>query len=224
VEYSDIIDARSHWRLAGFDLDGTLVYGTTVLLHLGSKLGEVEFVQSLVSGYESYKFTNREVSTAAASKLFGGKHKDDLIKLLDDIPSLDKIQETVHILKSHEIRSVVASVTFGFASEWFAKRFGFDGSSGIELAVDSDGNYTGEVAEHFDELDKRKFMIKQCRDMAISTSEVFYIGDSRSDIPTFGLVGFSIALNANAPARAAASRAINSRSLLEAVGLVPGLL
>lgn len=211
------------WRLAGFDLDGTLIYGTTVLLHLGQKLSAMGFVQELVEGYESYRLTNKGVSTAAAV-LFKGWRKEDLVVLLEDVPCLDDIDPTVQYLKKRGVRCVVASVTFGFASEWFARRFGFDDYSGIDLMVDDEGRYTGEVSRHFDEHDKRRFIINQCRDLGVDGSNAFFIGDSRSDLPTFGFVGFSVALNASNPARAIASLAIDSRSLLEAVRFVPGVM
>jgi phosphoserine phosphatase len=50
------------------------------------------------------------------------------------------------------------------------------------------------------------------------------VGDSRSDIPLFGAVGFSVALNATVTATAAASVAIQTNDLNDVLKLVPRLL
>jgi len=50
------------------------------------------------------------------------------------------------------------------------------------------------------------------------------VGDSRSDLPLFGAVGFSVALNGTQAANAAASVAIQTDNLADVLGLIPGLL
>lgn len=54
--------------------------------------------------------------------------------------------------------------------------------------------------------------------------QVVAIGDSRSDLPLFEAVGFSVALNGTRDARAAASTAVDSSSFLAALHAVPELL
>jgi phosphoserine phosphatase len=50
------------------------------------------------------------------------------------------------------------------------------------------------------------------------------LGDGGSDLPLFRAVGFSVALNASPAARDAASVTVDSRSFLDALAAVPGLL
>jgi HAD superfamily phosphoserine phosphatase-like hydrolase len=215
-------DATRVWRFAGFDLDGTLVHGCTVLLHVGRHLGHSDAVGKLVKGYELYRLTNREVSTEAAA-LFAGLTKDDMLGMMEDIPRLREIDTAIAYLHQRNIHCSIATVTFDFASEWFARRFGFDSYSGIELVYDAASRLTGEVARHVDERDKAEFVDRQRHLVGARSDECFYVGDSRSDLHTFAAVGFSVALNATPEAVAAADVALQSDTLTEVLDLVPGL-
>lgn len=208
--------------MGGFDLDGTLVLGSSVLAHVGRKLGQADLVAHLVAGYESYALTNSEVSDRAA-ELFTGMSRRDLQGLVKDLPMIRHISDVVDTLHSRGIRCVIATITFDFASEWCADEFGFDGYSGIRLEFDDDGLATGRVAQHFDEYDKAKYIEEAAREFGITTEEVFYVGDSRSDVPTFRRSGFSVALNATPAAAAAAGARVSSSSLRDVISIIPGL-
>ena len=215
-------DATRVWRVAGFDLDGTLVHDCTVLLHVGRHLAHSDAAEKLVKGYESYRLTNREVSTEAAA-LFAGLTKDDMLGMMEDIPRLREIDTAIAYLHQQNIHCAIATVTFDFASEWFARRFGFDSYSGIELVYDTAGRLTGEVARHVDERDKAEFVERQLHLVGARRDECFYVGDSRSDLYAFAAVGFSVALNATPEAAAAANVTLQSDKLTEVINLVPGL-
>ena len=64
-----------------------------------------------------------------------------------------------------------------------------------------DGVPTGAVKRHFDEWDKLEFVRSHCEANQIELSQCVAVGDSRSDVPLFKAVGFSVALNATAQAR-----------------------
>lgn len=211
-----------HWRLGGFDLDGTLITDSTVLLHVGRHLGRSQRVTELVQAYESYKLSNFDV-TIEAAEFFRGLTRDDLLEMMDDIPRLGDIGEAVSFLRSRNVRIVVATVSFAFAAEWFALKYGFDNYYGIVLEFDATGRATGRVVRHATEDGKAEFLASECAGQGIPLSEFFYVGDSRSDIPSFKTAGFAIALNATREAKAAADASIDSRSLRETLTLVPGL-
>jgi phosphoserine phosphatase len=54
----------------------------------------------------------------------------------------------------------------------------------------------------------------------VDPSRCAAIGDSRSDLPLFELVGFSVALNASPDARARASTSLDSSSLVDVLPLI----
>ncbi len=211
-----------NWGLGGFDLDGTLVHGSTVLLHVGQRLGQFDLVEELVCGYESFKMTNEEVSNEAA-KMFQGLTRRQLMQLLNGIPRLRDIERAIGLMRRADIRSAIATITFEFASQWFAKRYGFDAYSGIELEFGSEGTATGRVRKHVSEYDKVEFLASAADRYQVERSQVFYVGDSRSDLPAFDFAAFSVAINASEEARERATTCVNSDSLLDVVRVVPGL-
>jgi phosphoserine phosphatase len=215
--------SSNRWRMGGFDLDGTLIYGSSVLLHTGKRLGRAVEAKKLVAGYENYKLNNEEVS-AAAARMFTGMSRSALIGLMDDIPLLADIGSVVSSLKRLGIRVFIATISFDFAAEWFVRRYDFDSFYGIELEFDESGRATGEITRHATEDGKAKFVAGEAADSGISLDDVFYVGDSRSDIPTFRIVGCPIAVNASARARECAFASVNTTSLHDVIRLVPSLL
>jgi phosphoserine phosphatase len=216
-------NSSTHWKMGGFDLDGTLIHGSSVLVHVGNRLGRASEASSLVAEYENYRMNNEEVSDAAA-QMFVGMSRSDLLHLMDDIPRLADIDSVVLELKKLNIRVFVATVSFDFAAEWFVQTYNFDTFYGIKLEFDKNGRATGRVARHATEDGKAKFVAHAAAEGGIALDDVFYVGDSRSDIPTFRLVGCAIALNASKEAKACAYASVDGKSLHEAVRLVPNLL
>ena len=106
---------------------------------------------------------------------------------------------------------------------WTAPFFGCVAWSGPSLAIDPQGRFTGAVSADFQETDKPVFVQRFCEQRQMDMRNVFAVGDARSDIPLFGAVGFSVALNANAQARAAATVVVDSDSLMDVLDAIPGL-
>ena len=212
----------TNWRLACFDLDGTLVKDTSTGQHIAGKNGYGGAMREIEEKYAAGLATNADVA-AFDGKHFRGLTKDDISALLDDIPVIGDIGHTVDRLRSHGIPSVICTLAWRFVGEVFAARYGFIASSGPTLKVDAHGRFTGEVDMDFTEGDKPTFVSSICRSLGIDMAETFHVGDSRSDIPLFEAVGFSVALNADQQARASARVSLETDSLLDVVGVIPGL-
>lgn len=103
----------------------------------------------------------------------------------------------------------LATVTWRAAAEAVTARFGFEDCCGTEMAV-ADGRLLGTVTCYFDAAD---FVEEVCERGRVSVPDAAAVGDSRSDLPMFRRVGFSITLNADAGTRAAATTAIDTDDL-----------
>jgi phosphoserine phosphatase len=214
---------KSEWLLACFDLDGTLVPGTTTCLHLAAKLGHLEQLEQLELQYSSGAISNDEVADELAPH-YAGHTIETIRSHLDSIPVINGISDVVTTLASLGIDSLICTVTWRSAAQILAKRYGFVDATGTEMRLDKQGVFTERVTKYFDEFDKRAFVRSYCAERQIPMSCVFAVGDSRSDIPLFGAVGFSVALNATPTAVAAASVAIQTNDLSDVLKLIPGLL
>lgn len=209
------------WKLACFDLDGTLAL-TSTGQHLAKKIGHEDVMRDLEEGYLGGRISNIEVA-ARDALYYSNLDRDDLVRMLEDIPVIDDIKKTVDWLQQRGIPSVICTLAWRNVGQIFAERYGFIGSSGPTLKINESGVFTGEVESDFTEHDKPLFVRELCAARGIDLSEVFHVGDSVSDIPLFSAVGFSIALNGNRHARDNARVSLNSDSLLEVIDTVPGL-
>jgi len=149
----------------------------------------------------------------------------DAVEAMSKIPSIDDIRPGVAMLRQRSVEAFIATVSWSFAARGLADLWGFSKVCGAELELDrSSGRLTGRVARHFQPEDKVAFVAEHCRRSGIEMEQVVAIGDSRSDLPLFRAVGFSVALNASSDARSAASVVVDGTSFLAALHAVPDLL
>ncbi len=212
------------WRLVVSDMDGTLISGTTALAHLSAWLGQDALVDKLEQKLAQGQISDREVAN-----LYALSYRDvtlaDAVNEMSRIPSVTDIGTGVAMLHSRSIEAVIATVSWSFAARALADLWGFSEVCGVDLEVDPvSGQFTGQVARHFAPEDKAAFVEQHCQRVGITMDEVVAIGDSRSDLPLFDAVGFSVALNATPHARSAATVAVDSPSFLTALYAVPDLL
>ena len=216
---TEAICSSRRWRLACFDLDGTLVRGTSVSQYLANQLGQSERMAELEREYASGAISNSVVAEEQA-KSYGGIPLADIVSKLAEIPCIDEIDATILGLRQRGVESILGTVTWSFAAQEFRRRHGFAAVSGTEAEV-KDGVPTGAVERHFDERDKLEFVRSHCEASQIELSQCIAVGDSRSDVPLFQAVGFSVALNATAQAREAAAVALDTDSLTDILEVIP---
>jgi phosphoserine phosphatase len=208
------------WQLACFDLDGTLVKQTSISQFLADRLGHRDELIALETDYAKGEISNTDIAVYTA-QAFAGRTLEWVAGALDGLPCIGGIDTTLTALRARGIPSLISTVTWRFAAEVLGARHGFVSACGTELAHDDAGVLSGRVSRFFDEHDKREFVEHYCAARDIPLGRCIAIGDSRSDIPLFGSIGFSIALNATPAARAAATVAIDTDDLTDILALVP---
>ncbi|MDP9376596.1 MAG: HAD-IB family phosphatase [Actinomycetota bacterium] len=212
------------WRLVVWDMDGTLVRGTTALAHLGAWIGH----EAVIEGLEA-KLARREVSDGEVAegyaRFYRGVALADAVEAMSGIASIEDIGVGVEMLRQRSVEVFIATVSWSFAARGLANLWGFSEVCGADLELDrSSGVFTGRVARHFAPEDKVAFVAEYCDRAGIAMEQVVAVGDSRSDLPLFKAVGFSVALNATRDAPAAASTSVEGPSFLTALRAVPRLL
>jgi phosphoserine phosphatase len=132
-------------RLAVFDLDGTLVPTTTVCLHLAECMGHIDELRDVERRYATHEISNTEVAAFDAPH-YAGLSLDDVERRLDSIPCIAGIAETVEALRRSGMDVLLATVTWRFAAEHFARRYGFDAVCGCEMTVTDGRRLRGAAA------------------------------------------------------------------------------
>ncbi|MGE0725810.1 MAG: HAD family hydrolase [Alphaproteobacteria bacterium] len=206
-------------RLVAFDLDGTLLPGTTVSLILADRFDHRAEMDALEARYARGEIGNDVVASESA-RHFAGVPLAALAAALADAPFIAGIAATVAALRAAGIVPIVATVTLRPAARIVAERFGFAAASGTEMGI-REGCLTGVITRHFDGRDKAAFVRAEAAARGFALADCAAVGDSRSDLPTFAIVGRAIALNATPDAVAAASLSLRTGDLRD---VLPHLL
>jgi phosphoserine phosphatase len=194
-----------------FDVDGTLIPGTSSGQHLAGHLGHAEMVREAEAGYATGKLTNQQVADLDAAG-WAGRTPAEVRGFLESVPLVDGIAETVAWCRARDVAPVLATLAWDVVGSHLCERFGFDRSCGPRLEL-AGGRYRGTVAAHFDEIGKRDFAVTVAGELGVPLEHCAAIGDSRSDLPLFAEVGLAIAWNAGPDARAAAHTVLDGSDI-----------
>ncbi len=193
-----------------FDVDGTLVPKTSSQ-HLAGFLGHLTDLAEAEDAYAAGRVDNREVSVLGAAG-WRGRNSSDSADYLQHLPLVDGIPEVVAWCRDHDLVPYLATLAWQPVGDYLCQRFASEGACGPTLE-EVDGRYSGVVAQHFDEFNKRDFAVGVAQWLGLSLTACVAIGDSRSDLPLFEVVGLSIGFNASAPVRAVADAAVEGSDL-----------
>jgi phosphoserine phosphatase len=194
-----------------FDVDGTLVPGTSTSQHLAHRLGHFAELSVAEAAYDAGTLTNQEACVLDALA-WRGRTPDEIHGWLASLPVVDGIADTVAWCRIHRLEPYLATLAWEPVARYLATRFGLAGCCGPTLSI-VDGRYSGDVDRHFDEHDKRDFAAAVAAAAGVPLSACAAVGDSRSDLPLFAEVGLSIAFNATAAVKAIATHAVDGADL-----------
>jgi HAD superfamily phosphoserine phosphatase-like hydrolase len=182
--------ARRPVRLVAFDLDGTLVRGPTICEVLAEKFGMQDRMRAIEQLRDS-----ADISAAREEML----HWYSAVPLVELCAELTHVEiapgaaEAFRLLAARGVAAVIVSVTWAFAVEWFARRFGAQAWVGTSVTS------TGSI-EHFWPHDKPVWLAKYANDLGIKLDEVAAVGDSYGDVPMLSMVGRPAYVGAQLPA------------------------
>ena len=161
-------------RLAAFDLDGTLIRGQTACEAIAVGIGHLERMR------EFEQLGSDQIEEIA--KWYSSFTFSDLCQHLTAIRVAPGVDEGFALLRDHGFSIAIISLTWEFAVEWFASRWGVDHFVGTGLT--SDGLIT-----HFWPQDKALWLAGLAAKLGVAMEDVAAVGDSRGDIPMLLSVG-----------------------------------
>ena len=201
-----------------FDLDGTLLPGTTASRLIAESMGCRAVVEELERLYRSYEISNHEC-TAREATLFAGTHPEQIRDHLRSAPWIGGLHETFVALTDAGCTLLLATLAWRFITEVLEYRSWFAAVCGAEMQLEG-ALLSGTTSRHFDDEDKLRFVECWCTAHGYQLADVAAIGDSRSDVPLFQKVGTAIALNATSEARAAADHILDTDDLRDILPLL----
>ncbi len=115
-----------------FDLDGTLLRGTTVSLLLAQWLGREDEISELERAFRAHEISNSVVADTSAGWLTG-RNIDEAWRVLMDGPWIDGMTETLQTLNAARVSLLLGTITWSFAGEMLRQHHDFAAVSGTEM-------------------------------------------------------------------------------------------
>ena len=169
-------------KLVAFDLDGTLLWGDSVWEAIARGIGRLERVREMEEQIAPDQIAE---ITAAREESAGWYSTYTFAELLQHVTSMrvaPGVDEGFALLREHGFKIAVVSLTWEFAVEWFADRFGASYFAGTALSPD------GEIT-HFWPEDKALWLTELARKLGVDMSDVAAVGDTKGDLPMLLAVG-----------------------------------
>ncbi len=187
---------NSRFKLAVFDLDGTLTQERSIWEYIHKKLGKwygfaEEYQKKFLAGEISYSDFCR-----LDAEVWKGMTAEELSEIVQTVPFHPGVDELIDHLKQREIKLTMVSSGLSILSDWVHRKYGFDYSVSNDL-LHEEGILTGKVRIQVRYDQKAEWVKKILQEFGVRREEVIAIGDSRGDLDMFEMVGFSIAFNSS---------------------------
>jgi len=157
--------------IVAFDLDGTLLRGLTVCELLAEPLGRLPEMRR----FEAFS-SEPEISAARLemARWYRGRSPSQLCVPLEAATWAPGAREGVRLLQERGAEVVIASITWGFAVEWFAERLGVGRTLATRLEP-------GGQIRHVWPREKGAWLREVRAELGVSETRVAAVGDSTSD-------------------------------------------
>lgn len=157
--------------IVAFDLDGTILGGPTICELLAQPLGRSTEMRRLeaLSSEDDVSRARREMAG-----WYAGHSVERLCEALEAATWAPGAADGIRLLQERGIEVVIASITWEFAVQWFAKRLG------ISLALGTRLEPGGRIT-HVWPRDKGRWLRDVSSELGVAGARVAAVGDSISD-------------------------------------------
>ncbi len=174
-------------RLVAFDLDGTLLRGDSVCTGIARGIGRLERMREMERGHELADRLSDAAEMASWYLPLGRERIESELSRLTPAPGAD---EGGRLLREAGVDFVIISVTWEFAVQHFAERFGASDYAATAL------DWTTGEFDDFDADHKGPWLEAKITSLGLSPDQVAAVGDSPNDQGIFDAAGTSFCVAA----------------------------
>jgi phosphoserine phosphatase len=195
-----------------FDMDGTLLHGTTAPVLLAAAHGSPEALAALEERFASGSATTVQFARAL-HELWGVVTPEIAAQAFAAAPLLANVREVLADIRSRDERACLITMSPDYFAEQFLD-FGFD-------AVFA-SRFPRSAAEPLDESailnpeDKPKLAARFCAEHGLTLESAVAYGDSMSDVFLFKAVGVRVSVNGDHHLEQISDIAVEGQDLLPA--------
>lgn len=218
VQHNDsALPPLSHFRLAAFDMDSTLI-NIECIDEIAAAAGKKEEVAAITEAAMRGEITDFKDSLRRRLALLHGVPVSALEQVLQERLQFNPgARELCAALKAAGLKLLLVSGGFTFFTRYVAAELGMDWVRSNELEI-VDGQLTGALVmqpwgDICDGEEKRR-MLEQCAaEIGALPAQCIAVGDGANDLPMMGAAGLSVAFHAKPRVREQAMVAINAGGL-----------
>jgi phosphoserine phosphatase len=204
-----------------FDMDGTLLRGTTAPTELSRRLNRLGPLADLEAGFAAERITAAEFALEMRA-LWTGLSPELVAEVVSASPWIEGIEEVCGDIRDRGERSMLITMSPDFFAEHL---LGF----GIDVVAASRFPALPFVqaldpAGILQPTDKVRLAEEERLACGLAQSDCVAYGDSMSDLPLFGVLENTVAVNADEKLERVSAVAYRGDSLLEAYEMARGLL
>ena len=184
------------FKLAIFDLDGTLTRERSIWEYIHKQLGKwygfaEEYQKKFLAGQISYdRFCELD------AEVWKGMKVEALSKVVQSVPFHSGVDDLIDYLRQKRLKLAMVSSGLSLLSNWVHQKYGFDYSVSNDL-LHEEGILTGKVKIQVYYDQKAVWVKKILEQFGVKPEEMIAIGDSRGDLELFRTAGFSVAFNSS---------------------------
>jgi len=212
---------NQHFKLAIFDLDGTLTREKSIWEYIHVRLGKwygfaEQYQKQFLEGKISYQeFCERD------AEVWKGMKVEGMMEIIKNVPFHPGVDKLISHLRQKGLKLSMVSSGLSLLTNWVHERYGFDYSVSNDLLFE-DGVLTGKVRIQVFYDKKAEWVRKILEQYEIKPEEAIAIGDSRGDMDMFQMVGFSVAFNSScAELDRIATVCVRSQNLADIIPRLP---
>ena len=184
------------FKLAIFDLDGTLTTERSIWEYIHKRLGKwygfaEDYQKKFLAGEISYdRFCELD------AEVWKGMTVEEILEIVKTVPFHRGADSLISYLKNKGFKLAMVSSGLSFLSNWVHQSYGFDYSVSNDV-LHENGILSGKVKIQVYYDKKAEWVKKILKQFGVEAEEVIAIGDSVGDMDMFRMVGFSIAFNSS---------------------------
>lgn len=185
------------FKLAAFDLDGTLTIGDPSWVMIHKKFGTLDVGEEgerlYSQGLISYKdFILRDIS-AWPKPL----KKDDLVDALRNYRLRNDVNDVIGFFKDKGMKIAILTAALDLMADEIANKVGADYVFSNSLGFDSRGFFNGKIEARVEPLKKHLLLEDITGKIGINKDEVIAVGDSNYDISFLKAAGLGFLIGNN---------------------------
>jgi phosphoserine phosphatase len=209
--------ALSHFKLAAFDMDSTLI-NIECVDEIADAAGRKAEVAAITEAAMRGEITDYKDSLRRRVALLAGVPVSAMHEVYERRLQLNPgAEKLTQAFKAAGMKLLLVSGGFTFFTDRIKDRLQIDWARSNVLDV-ANGQLTGRLVDQpwgdiCDGEEKRKTLLETCAQMGISPAQSIAVGDGANDLPMMGIAGLSVAYHAKPKVREQAMVAINSGGL-----------